>query len=367
MSVQDYMFAAKILVVDDEADNLMIFREYLNSAGYINVTTIANPSDGLALIQKNEFDLILLDIMMPQIDGFEVMAKIKKMEPLKKCQILVLTANQDDDVKIRALNEGAQDFLSKPFLEEELLCRVRNLLNMHFGQEYLRAFNERLNNLVWERTLELEERNTQLLQSQLEVLNKLAVAAEFRDNQTGLHVVRMSHYAQEIGRGIGFNEEDANLLFHTSPMHDVGKIGIPDAILLKTSKLDPDEFAVMKLHTEIGGKILDNGSSEFLQVGRTIALTHHERWDGKGYPKGLKGEEISIFGRIVAVADVFDALTSDRPYKEAWDDERAFEAIREGSGTQFDPKIVNAFFRIQFEILSIKNRYQEQKGVLEND
>lgn len=362
MNMQTTRTSANILVVDDEADNLLILSEQLRDAWYQAVTTLSDPFKALTCLEKETFDLVLLDIIMPKIDGFSVMAHMQKLGQEKSCPVLVLTARQDETTRLRALNEGARDFLSKPFSEKELLCRVRNLLDMHLAQKHLRTLNLQLDAAVKNRTIQLEERNRQLLQSQLEILDRLALASEFRDNETGLHVVRMSRYAQSIGQELGLSEEEATRLLHSAPMHDVGKIGIPDHILLKPGKLNPEAWEIMTRHPVIGARILANGTSPVLESSRVIALTHHERWDGKGYPHGLQGHQIPLFGRITAVADVFDALTSVRPYKPAWPVERAVSVIQEGRGTQFETCIVDAFVAVLPKILVIKDHHQEEES-----
>ncbi|MEO5350827.1 MAG: response regulator [Magnetococcus sp. YQC-3] len=350
---------APILVIDDEADNLLIIAEFLRQAGYRSVTVTADARQGVALFAEGAFALVLLDIMMPGMDGFAVMARMKEVAPARQCPILVLTARQDEKTRLRALREGAKDFLSKPFLEEELLCRVANLLEMEMAQQNLLTFNQSLEALLRQRTQDLDLRNQQLMRSQLETLDRLGRAAEFRDNETGLHVLRMSHYAERLGRAMGLDEGEAALLLHSAPMHDIGKVGIPDAILLKPGRLDPAEWVVMRRHPAIGAEILANATSPWLESSRVIALSHHERWNGDGYPGGLRGEEIPLFGRIVAVADVFDALTSARPYKSAWPVERAVVTLQEGSGSHFDPRIVAVFIDLLPEMMAIKAHYQE--------
>ena len=370
MLATDLSSMAKILVVDDEAANLEIIEHYLIEAGYQNVQTTVSPHNAIKHLQTEVFDLILLDIMMPDLSGFDVLKRINNQR-LQTGPIIVVTAKNDDETKIRALEtEGVRDYLAKPFLESELLIRVRNLLEVHFAQKQILDQNQILDRAVRERTAELEDRNFQLRENQIEMIERIGLAAEFRDNETGFHVDRMSRYASALGIEIGLNQSESRLLLVTAPMHDVGKIGIPDSILLKPGKLDKHEWVIMKRHPGIGARILSDKPSKksrtrrpskLIATGRIISLTHHERWDGKGYPRGLKGDDIPLFGRIVSVADVFDALTSKRPYKEAWTIERALEAICEGGGSQFDPKIVNAFVGIQSEILKIKQSYQEEE------
>ncbi len=350
---------AKILVVDDERDNLLVIAEQLRGAGYRAVTTVFDPFEALTLLAANHFDLLLLDIMMPGLDGFGVMARMQQMGAEKQCPVLVLTARMDEKTRLRALREGARDFLSKPFLEEELLCRVGNLLAMHLAQSHLATLNHSLEAAVQERTLQLEERNRQLAQSQLEVLERLGRAAEFRDNETGLHLVRMSRYAERLGQALGLDEPTTTLLLHCAPMHDIGKVGIPDAILLKPGPLDAGEWGVMRRHPEIGANILAHSRSTWLETSRVIALSHHERWDGMGYPQGWHGEQIPLFGRLVAVADCFDALTSARPYKPAWPVARVVKTIQEESGTHFEPRLVEAFVAILPDLLAIKAQHSD--------
>ncbi|MBF0462258.1 MAG: response regulator [Magnetococcales bacterium] len=348
---------APILIVDDEPDNLLILTQQLREAGYRAITATGDPHFALRRFAEGAFALVLLDIMMPGLDGFAVMARMQAMEAAKACPILVLTALRDEKTRLRALQEGARDFLVKPFLEEELLCRVGNLLEMHLAQRCLARRNASLAAAVDERTAQLEERNRQLLQSQLEILARLGRAAEFRDNETGFHVARMSRYAERLGQALGLDETQSTLLGHCAPMHDIGKVGIPDAILLKPGKLDPKEWAVMCRHPEIGANILACSTSPWLETSRVIALSHHERWDGTGYPQGLRGEAIPLFGRIVAVADVFDALTSARPYKPAWPVAQAVTALQAGCGTQFEPALVTTFVNILEDVLLIRAQH----------
>lgn len=350
---------APILVIDDERDNLHILAAQLSESGYRAVTLMHDPLEAVSVFEHGAFDLLLLDIMMPKLDGFAVMTRIQALGPTKACPILVLTARQDEATRLRALRQGAKDFLSKPFLEEELLCRVGNLLEMHLAQRNLATLNRSLETVVQERTAQLEERNRQLIHSQMEILDRLGLAAEYRDNETGLHVVRMSRYAECLGRELGLDEIEATLLLHCAPMHDIGKVGIPDAVLLKPGKLNPEEWAIMRKHPEIGANILAHSTSHKLEVSGVIALTHHERWDGTGYPRGLRGEAIPLFGRIVAIADVFDALTSARPYKPAWTVAHTIKTMQREAGTHFDPHILKTFCDLLPAMLTIKDQHPD--------
>ena len=350
---------ARILAIDDQHDTLEILTEYLHGAGYQAVSTLSDPFEALPRFVAETFDLVLLDLVMPGLDGFAVMAQMQALGAAKACPILVLTARQDEQTRLRALQAGARDFLAKPFVEEELLCRVGNLLEMHLAQRRLYNQTLSLEAAVLERTEQLEERNRQLTHSQQEMLERLALVAEFRDNETGLHVLRMSRYAQIIGQALGLDEQATTLLLQSAAMHDIGKVGIPDAILLKPGPLDLGERQIMMGHTTIGARILADSRSPLLEASRLIALSHHECWDGSGYPRNVCGEQIPLFGRISAVADVFDALTSQRPYKAAWSVDRAVAAIQAGSGSQFDPYIVSVFIGILPGILTIKDHYQD--------
>ena len=350
----------RILLIDDESDNLIILSSYLTENGYHNLVLMSDPLEAVQCYGREVFDLVLLDIMMPKLDGFEVMKAFQEGWPDRVCPILVLTARQDEETKLRALKSGASDFLHKPFLEEELLARTKNLLNASLLHKQLKFHNQRLDDAVKIRTIQLEQRSVLIYQSRQEIIKRLALAAEYRDNETGKHVLRMSHYSEIIAKALGMPSEKTQLLLQASPMHDVGKIGIPDAILLKPGVLSREEWVVMKTHAEIGAKILDNSPYELLEFAKIVALTHHERWDGEGYPNRIKGEEIPLIGRVVAVADVFDALTSKRPYKSAWPVERALKTIEQGSGSHFDPEVVSAFMSKKREILSIKDQYSDE-------
>jgi len=289
---------------------------------------------------------------MPEMDGFEVMEQLSKLIDGDYLPVLVLTAQTDTETRLRALEIGAKDFLTKPFDKTEVLQRIYNMLEVRILYNQQRNQSEILEAKVRERTQELSD-------TRLEIIRRLGRAGEYRDNETGMHVIRMSKSCQRMALAAGLGEEVAEVILNASPMHDVGKIGIPDAILLKPGKLNSEEWEIMKTHSEIGADILSEHSSDMIKMAQHIALTHHEKWDGSGYPNCLKGEEIPIEGRIAAICDVFDALTSDRPYKEAWPVEKAVTFINENSGSHFDPNLVKLFNEILPEILNIRNQYAD--------
>jgi putative two-component system response regulator len=266
--------------------------------------------------------------------------------------ILVLTARHGRGEMLRALESGAHDVIRKPFDQAEVAARVRNMLDVRLAHKMLYDQKDVLERIVQERTHQIRE-------TRLQVVQRLGRAAEYRDNETGQHILRMSHSSALLARHLGWNNDQCEIMLHASPMHDVGKIGIPDRILLKPGKLTPEEWLIMQKHASIGGDILSGDDSELLQMAREIALTHHEKWDGSGYPLGLAENAIPISGRIVALADVFDALTSERPYKKAWEVDAALDLIREQSGKHFDPSIVAVFLQLVSEILNIRNRFSD--------
>ena len=344
---------ARILVVDDEPANLKLLDKMLRSQGYTQVVLIQSPREVLDRYREAPPDLILLDINMSEMDGFQVMQQLQALDDPLAPPIVILTAQHGQAYLLRALAEGARDFITKPFDRVELLMRVRNLLEAQQGKRLLHDQNRVLEEMVRLRTEALNS-------TRLQIIRRLGQAAEYRDNETGYHILRMSQISALLAKELGWDDAACDLILNASPMHDIGKIGIPDAVLLKPGKLDPHEWAVMKTHATIGGRLLDGDDSELLRTARDIALSHHEKWDGSGYPLGLAGEAIPLTGRIVAVADVFDALTSARPYKQPWPLEDAVRYINEQSGQHFDPAIVAAFNRALPGIVDILGRYVEQ-------
>lgn len=343
---------ARIFLVDDEPANLKLLDKLLRVQGYRHLVPIQDSREVLPRYQEARPDLILLDINMPHLDGFEVMKQLQALKDPLLPPIVILTAQHGREHLMKSLMAGARDFIGKPFDRVELLMRVTNLLDAQLAHRMMHDQKAVLEEMVRLRTEALN-------QTRLQVVHRLGRAAEYRDNETGLHIVRMSQYAALLARSLGWNEPDCELMLHASPMHDVGKIGIPDAILLKPGKLDAAEWDIMKTHASIGADILDGGDSDLLRLAAQIALTHHEKWDGSGYPAGLKGAEIAQAGRIVAVADVFDALSSSRPYKKAWPLDEAQAFISEQSGSHFDPEVVRHFELRTAEILAIREQHLE--------
>ncbi|RYF46810.1 MAG: response regulator [Cytophagaceae bacterium] len=337
---QNLFQRAKFLLVDDEIANIRLLAKMLNQWQATEIISTTHPEQTFALFTEFQPDIILLDLMMPETDGFQVMEQLRPLiHQNDYLPILVLTADATHQTKHRALASGATDFLAKPFDALELSLRIQNLLRTRFLHQRLHHHNQVLD-------LEVRERTIELAQSEIETIECLAQAAEFRDDDTGQHTRRVGHTAALLAQKLGLEAKDANLIRRAAPLHDVGKIGIPDSILLKPGKLTAQEFDTMKTHTTIGYRILARHHTKMLQLAASIALTHHERWDGTGYPQSLSAENIAIEGRLVAVADVFDALTHARPYKEAWSLEQAVTEIRHQSGLQFDPRIVEAFLTL---------------------
>ncbi len=345
--------AATVLLVDDEPINIKLLSKILHINGYENIHTTTDPRQVELLCDQHEIDLIMLDIHMPFLDGFEVMAGLREDHQKAEIPIIVLTALTDSEICNRALQEGARDFLTKPFNQAEVLSRIRNVLETHLLYRQTRNTNERLEELVRQRTEEIYK-------TRIKVIQRLSRAAEFRDNETGMHIMRMSHYSLLLAQSAGMNAAECEVMLNASPLHDIGKIGIPDRILLKKGKLDSEEWTIMKSHAEIGARILEGDNCDFLNAAQTIALTHHEKWDGSGYPNGLAGENIPLMGRIVAVADVFDALTSERPYKKAWSMEDAYALLEKEKGKHFDSRLVDIFLALVPELTKIKERYAEE-------
>ncbi len=339
--------ASRILVIDDQKLHALFLREVLTEAGYRNVSYVLDPVKALSVVREIRPDLIILDLLMPKVDGFQILAQLEEDRRRHYLPVLALSADPASEIRLRALQAGATDFLSKPFESLEIVIHVRNLVEMRLLHQAVEEQNRFLEQKVRERTKALRE-------SQLDIIRRLAHAAEFRDNDTGRHIIRMSHYCAVLARRVGGNQETCERILNASPLHDVGKIGIPDHILLKEGPLTEEEYEVMKTHTLIGAQILEGGNSEMMRMARLIALTHHEKWDGTGYPRGLRGEAIPWEGQIASVCDVFDALTTRRPYKRAWTAAEAVEEIRSQAGRHFNPRMVEAFLQVFPEMERIR-------------
>jgi putative two-component system response regulator len=352
MPMSTQIKSTPILAIDDEQTNLKLLDKMLRAEGYTRLTLLDDPRRTIDAYRETSPGLILLDLNMPHLDGYAVMAQLRALDDPMLPPVIVLTAQSAREFLLRAFESGARDYVTKPFDRAELMARVRNLLEAHLAHRITRAQNSVLEELVRERTAKLRK-------TRLQVVRRLGRAAEYRDNETGNHILRMSKISALLAERLGWSPEDCELMLHASPMHDIGKIGVPDHVLLKPGKLDPAEWELMQSHVSIGADILSDDDTDLMVLARSIALTHHEKWDGTGYPNGLAGEAIPQEGRIVALADVFDALTSERPYKRAWPVQEAVSHIREQSGRHFDPAVVEAFLDALPEIVEIRARHSE--------
>ena len=340
-----------VLVVDDTAQNLNVASRILRE--HYRALVALDGTKALEIARSDEApDLILLDVMMPGMNGYEVCRALKADARTRDIPVIFLTALDETHSEATGFEVGAIDYITKPISPPTMLARVRTHLRLH-------AHEQRLTELVRQRTHALEERTRELAETRLEIIRRLGRAAEYKDDATGLHVIRMSHYAKLLALSYGFGEDRAELLFHAAPMHDIGKIGIPDGILQKPGALTPDEWVIMRQHPAIGAGIIGKQQGELLETARVVALTHHEKWDGSGYPRGRKGEDIPVEGRIVAVADVFDALTSKRPYKDAWPMHKAVDFLRDNAGLHFDPDLVPCFLELMPEIERVRAEYSD--------
>lgn len=344
----------KALVVDDSEVNLSTVQALLGRMGDIETVPFTRALEALAWIRGNDADLVIVDYMMPEINGTDFIRQLRAMPGRVDVPVLIVTANDQRQIRYRALDAGATDFLSKPLDKVEFMARVSNLLQLVTGRKALK------DRALWLAD-EVRKATAEVVQRERETVIRLSKAAEYRDPETGAHIVRMAHYSELVARGMGLPKSEQELLLEAAPMHDIGKVGVSDNILLKPGRLTPQEFELMKQHAAYGYDILQDSSSRVLQAGAAIALGHHEKFDGTGYPNGLTGHAIPVFSRIVAVADVFDALTSERPYKRAWSLEQAAEHIKAGAGTHFDPKCVAVFITQWSEVLKIRQRFQDQR------
>ena len=375
----DVIANPKIAIVDDEPINIKVVQKHLQHAGYQRFVTTTESTEAVELIRRVLPDVVLLDIMMPHISGLEILEILRKHQDFVDLPVIILTAADNRETKLEALQLGATEFLGKPVDSVELESRLRNVLTV-------KAHQDRLKNYAWELELEVAIRSTELAQTHAEVVDCLARVGEFRDNETGYHVLRVGAYAETLARQMELDSEIVGRIRQAAALHDIGKVGIPDSVLLKPGKLDSNEFEQMKQHclcgqrvfsdpsrespdpmlphTSAGKTILSAGSSPVLQMASTIAYSHHEKWDGTGYPEGLAGEAIPIEARITAVADVFDALTSKRPYKNALSLDESFAILRQERGAHFDPAVIDAFFAVVEEIIRLYHKYAETEEIV---
>ena len=347
-----------ILVVDDEQVNLELISAVFADNPNILVFTATDGSEALEFLKERIPDVIVLDIRMPKVSGLEVLNFLKSNPATSNIPVIILSA--DEQEKKKALNQGASDFVPKPFDAEEVKLRIINNLKVKKYNDLIRDINDALQKEVMKKTKELRAALELAKEAEYEMVVKLGMIAEFRDFETGQHIRRISYYAKLLAQLYGLSEEEQNILFYSAPLHDVGKIGIPDNILKKPGPLTPEEFEIIKLHTTIGAKILESDPRFVtLKAGKIIALQHHEKWDGSGYPCGLKGEEIHIYARIVAICDVFDALTSDRVYRPAFTIEKSLDIMKKGEGSHFDPVLFRIFIDNFTDFIRIKETFKD--------
>lgn len=342
-----------VMVVDDQSTGRAILEQVVRSLDErVNVEGFARPVDAVVWATRHVSDLVLVDYMMPDMDGIEFVKRLRALPGYEHVPIVMVTVHDDRKVRYAALDAGITDFLTKPVDARECLARCRNLLMLRRQQLALEDRRRLLEHMVEDATREVREREK-------ETLLRLARAGEYRDEETGYHLIRMARYSRLIASAIGLGRDDAETVELAAPLHDIGKIGIPDQILLKPGTLNDGEWQIMRRHPVIGHEILKGSASKYVRMGALIALGHHERYDGSGYPNGLVGDHIPLCARIVAIADVYDALTSLRPYKPAWPSEKAFTYMATQRGRHFDPRLLEAFTALQKEILEIQNQWRD--------
>jgi putative two-component system response regulator len=359
----------KILVVDDDASTRENLKEILSLEGY-TVYTAENGKEALERLSHLNPDIMVVDLFMPELDGISLCKIVKNNTETVDIGIILITAANDIDSRIKGLAGGADDFLNKPFLIPELKARIVSLSKIKKYRDFLKNYQNLLEKEVEKKTSELQKLYLQLQIAyneikdlSLEIIYRLAKAAEFKDEYTGFHIQRIGFYSTKIAEHLGLSKEQIELIKYSSPLHDIGKLRIPDHILLKPGPLSKEEWEIMKTHTVMGAKILEGSKIKYLKAAEKIALLHHEKWDGTGYPYGLKGKKIPLFARIVSIVDVFDALTSDRPYRKAFSVEEAFEIIKNESGKHFDPELVEVFLKIKDEIIEIRTLFKDENNL----
>ncbi|MCU7919295.1 MAG: response regulator [Candidatus Thiodiazotropha sp. (ex Epidulcina cf. delphinae)] len=336
-----------VLIIDDQSITRMILQELVGTIDKdVSSTCFADPIQALDWAKTHEIDLVITDYKMPQMDGIEFIKWLRRIPRCNDVPVMIVTCVEDQSVRYLALESGANDFITKPIDHTECRARCHNMLTMNLQRKLIKDRALLLEQEIRKTTQELHDREQ-------ETLMRLAKAGEYRDEDTGNHILRISRYSKLIAQQLGLSHERCDLIAQSAPMHDIGKIGIPDAILLKPGRLTTDEFTIMQRHTVLGYEILKNSPSKYIQTGAVIALSHHEKFNGQGYPHNLSGEEIPLEARIVAVADVFDALVTDRPYKKSWPIGKAIDYISEERGSHFDPDCANAFLSEMQEVESI--------------
>ena len=340
----------KVLVVDDEKSIRLTLKAFLQNDGY-QVRIAEDADSALEQIRQEPADIVISDIILPRVTGVELLKSIHAIHP--DTQVIMITGEPTLESASEAVRSGACDYLFKPVSKVNLLRAVATASRIKDLEDQNHAYQENLEKMVAERTQQLHEAMESVKQASFDTVLRLSRAAEFKDENTFSHLIRMSEYTALLAEASNCCSENLEAVKFAALLHDIGKIGIPDHILLKPGKLDAEEWHIMKKHAEYGDHILEGADSEVLKIGREIALTHHEKWDGTGYPKGLSGEEIPVFGRIAAIADVFDALSTKRVYKDAYSIEQSFEILKEGRGQHFDPQLVDAFLRLQDRVIQI--------------
>lgn len=342
-----------VVIVDDQQINVTLMQALIGKVGGCTPVSFTDSLKGLDWCLQNSPDLVIVDYMMPDLNGIDFIRRFRERVPTGKVPVLMVTADHEREVRYNALESGATDFLTKPVDRMEFLSRVKNMLSLRQSHLFL---TDRAAMLAEE----VKKATAEILARERETVMRLAKAAEYRDPETGAHILRMAHYSRIIAGQLGLTEDEQDMILQAAPMHDVGKLGTPDHILLKPGRLTPEEFDIMKRHAPDGYEILRDSSSPMLQMAARIALSHHEKFDGSGYPNGTRGEDIPLEGRIVAVADVFDALTSERPYKKAWPVDDAVKLLKDGRGAHFDPACVDAFLSNWDGVMAIKDHYRDE-------
>ena len=340
----------RLIIVDDEPINVMLLEEIALEMGH-EVVSFHNPNEALLWIKENHVDVIITDFNMPGMNGLDLLSATREVQP--DIMSIMITASGDNDLKLQALGMGINDFLTKPISIAEFRLRLQNIIHIQNSFKIQKDFTKQL-------SLEVEKATASLKKSQFEALEVLSKTAEYKDPETGSHIARVSHYSKMLAQLYGLDVYEQEILFYAAPLHDIGKVGIEDSVLLKPGKLTDEEFDRMKLHSTIGFDILKNSSNPFLMAGAVVAESHHEKYNGKGYPNGFVGDAIPLYARIVAIADVFDALTSVRPYKRAWSFEEAMELIIKEKGEHFDPYLADLFIA---NIDRVREIYQQFEGL----